>query len=79
MSGYYPDSESPDGNERGYNHVSGSKTIFLDVEKGNMSAIDFARIHSTVRMTTYSTFNSTTEAPRYRIMIPLSKWVDAIT
>jgi hypothetical protein len=46
--------------------------LWLDVEKGGLSPEAFSNILPHLRMTIYSTFSSSVNAPRFRIFIPTS-------
>lgn len=59
-----------DRNKANINSIWG---LWLDIDDGDMSPKELARILSSVRFTVYATYSSTKKQLRYRVFIPLAK------
>ncbi len=49
--------------------------IWLDMDKGNKCPFEFAELCSAVEMLIYSSFNSAAGERKWRVVIPLKRWV----
>jgi hypothetical protein len=56
--------------DRGLDNIVFSNGIFLDFDGGGFGPQDFADVFNDIRATTYTTFSSTIEEPRFRVYIP---------
>jgi hypothetical protein len=68
---------SIDGPIRTKVNAIGCRGLWLDIEHGDMSPEDFARVFPDLQFIAYSSWSHTPEAPRYRIAVPSTQFVPA--
>lgn len=61
------------GGHRDKNHVIMTRGIWIDIEGGDLSVIDFERAFPQLQFVAYSTYSHTKAAPRFRIYIPTDR------
>jgi hypothetical protein len=62
-----------DKQKRGLNNIVAMQHLWMDFENGDLSPDELPQLFPHIRLVVFNTYNHTEEAPRFRVVIPLTR------